>query len=125
MVPFDINSKIVFTLHQLHRRLQENWLSGGFVYAAMQLYLARIDSDETESEVLRLVDGERSVDQPLVYFSRNKLAAGNYLLFYRCAWKDASFGGAGIGGTGEYDFEETKMEVRTDQMDDVQTHHAG
>ena len=50
---------------------------------------------------MKLVDGERGVDQQIVYFSRPKLQAGEYLLFYRCAFKDPPYGGGGIGGTGD------------------------
>jgi hypothetical protein len=70
----------------------------------MQLYLVRVENGKEEDDPpeFALLDGDRSVDQPLVNFTRSKLAAGNYLLFYRCAWKDPVFKGSGIGGTGDY-----------------------
>ena len=78
----DITSKVVFTLHQLHRRFLDGWIQGTFEYAAMQLYLAKVEiqkrarqkpvnvyddyydeSEEIVEETVMLLDGDRSVDQ--------------------------------------------------------------
>jgi hypothetical protein len=42
IVPFDIKEKIVFSLHQIHRRFLDGWIAGTYEYAAMQFYLAKV-----------------------------------------------------------------------------------
>ena len=42
IVPFDISTKVIFTLHQTHRRFLDGWISGTYEYAPLQLYLARV-----------------------------------------------------------------------------------
>lgn len=67
------------------------------------------------------MDGERCVDQPVIYFTRNKLSAGKYLLFYRAAFRNQPYGGSGIGGTGDYHEADTKKaDPRAARMDDGQ-----
>jgi len=62
----------------------------------LQLYLARVDRAgiytpedqfEDNTELVKFVDGHRGVGMPLCYIRRNKIVAGEYLIFYRAAFK--------------------------------------
>ena len=68
-------------------------------------------------ETIKLVDGERGADKQCIYFNRAKLPAGEYLLFYRCAFKDPPYGGSGIGGTGDHLEAIKKVDPNAPQMD--------
>ena len=92
----DINDLVIFKLQQIHRRFLDGWLEGNYTYAPMQIYLTRVDrmgvetpddQFEENTQTVKLIDGNRSVDMPLVYFKRWKLPAGEYLLFYRVAFR--------------------------------------
>ena len=82
-------------LHQIHRRFLDGWLENNYKYATLQLYLTRVDrvdvhtpddTFEDNTETVRLVDGARGIDMPIVYIKRNKISAGEYLIFYRAAF---------------------------------------
>ena len=73
-----------------------DWLQGHYQYAHMQLYLARVqragietpeDQFDDNTEMVKFVDGHRGVGMPLIHIKRNKIVAGEYLLFYRAAFK--------------------------------------
>ena len=93
----DIEGIFFVKLQQIHRRFLDGWLEGNYHYAPMQLYLTRVDRGaavhtpedqfEENTETVVLVDGHRGVDMPLIYIKRNRLPAGEYLLFYRAAFK--------------------------------------
>ena len=62
----------------------------------MQLYLARIDRVDVQTpeeqfdennETVRLVDGHRGTEVPLIYIKRPRMPAGEYLIFYRAAFR--------------------------------------
>ena len=62
----------------------------------MQLYLARVDrvgidtpddQFDENTETVKLIDGHRGTECPLIYLKRNKLPAGEYLIFYRVAFR--------------------------------------
>ena len=62
----------------------------------MQLYLAKVDrvgvvtpEDQLEdnTETVRLIGGHRGTDIPLCYIKRSKMLAGEYLIFYRAAFR--------------------------------------
>lgn len=91
----DINDMFVIKLQQIHRRFLDGWLDGSYRYATMQLYLTRVervgvqtpdDQFEDNTETVKLVDGARGIDMPIIYIRRNKITAGEYLLFYRAAF---------------------------------------
>jgi hypothetical protein len=66
----------------------------------------RTEETEEAEETVKLVDGSRDVDQPLTYFTRGHLQKGEYLLFYRAAFRDPVYATAagGVGGTGDDEF---------------------
>ena len=91
----DIDSLFIIKLQQIHRRFLTGWLEGNYQYAPMQLYLTRVDRMGVETpedqfdentETVRLIDGSRVVYQPVCFIKRNKITAGEYLLFYRVAF---------------------------------------
>ena len=97
----------MFTLSQIHRRFLDGWLEGTYEYAPMQLYLAKVNREiatpqeqfDSDTEELKLVDGMKDNDRPVVYLSRRQLKRGEYLLFYRAAFteevKSANFDASG------------------------------
>jgi hypothetical protein len=45
------------------------------------------DQFEENTETVKLIDGHRGVDMPTVYLKRHRIPAGEYLIFYRAAFK--------------------------------------
>ena len=92
----DIQSDVVFKLSQIHRRFLDGWLVGAYDYAPMQFYLAKVNRDvvtpqeefDSDTEEIKLIDGMKDSDRPVVYLSRQSLKKGEYLLFYRVAFKE-------------------------------------
>ena len=44
------------------------------------------DEFEENTETVMLIDGARSVYQPVCFMKRSRIAAGEYLIFYRAAF---------------------------------------
>jgi len=44
------------------------------------------DQFEENTETVRLIDGHRCVYSPVCFIKRNKIPAGEYLIFYRAAF---------------------------------------
>ena len=92
----DIKADIVLKLTQIHRRFLDGWLEGAYDYAPMQLYLVKVSRDietpqeqfDSDTEELKLIDGMKDYDRPVVYITRRQLKQGEYLLFYRVAFTD-------------------------------------
>ena len=45
------------------------------------------DQFEENTETVRLIDGHRGVEMPVCYMKRAKITAGEYLIFYRVAFR--------------------------------------
>ena len=45
------------------------------------------DQFDENTETVRLIDGHRGVEMPVCYMKRAKITAGEYLIFYRVAFR--------------------------------------
>ena len=51
---------------------------------------------------MRLIDGARCVDMPLCYFKKNNMKAGEYLIFYRSAFRHDPSASIKSSGTSKF-----------------------
>ena len=95
----------------------------------MQLYLARVDrvgihltpeqQFDDSTETVRLIDGHRGVDMPVLYLKRKRLAAGEYLIFYRAFFRhEPSSAPEQVGGTPSQTSNKAPSRQSGYQMDD-------
>ena len=90
----DVTSPVYFCLHQMHKRFSATWPDNQHVYAPLQIYIARLEKEVLDKDdlhmpkdMLKLVDGAYERDKfPMIYFFRQKLQKGRYVLFYRAAF---------------------------------------